>query len=389
MTKIPLAMKPNPVFQDINVRTPFIDHIRIVLTALVIFHHTAITYGAEGGWYYHEVVTQGAPMTLSTILLIALCATDQAFFMGFFLLIPGYFTPLSLERKGTRQFMLDRLKRLGIPMLVYGFVLGPITIALAETTKGYAFIDVIVYLWKRGSFNIGPLWFSEALLILAAGFLLWRMARPRVPKRDDAPLPGHMSLLISALLAGIAAFVIRLWVPVGSEVWSMQLGYFASYVFLFSLGCAAWHHRWLERVDGRLVRPWWVVTWFAIPALPFIGVMSGALQGAKLNFLGGWNVTSLSYALQEPFVAWGIILMLLWKFRLRFNQATPFGRKLAERAYTVYIIHPPVLVGVSLLLRGWEAPVLFKFAVTGSAACMACMVLAGLILRLPGAKRVL
>ena len=388
MTKIPFAMRPNPVFQEINMRTPFIDHIRIVLTALVIFHHTAITYGAQGGWYYYEVVTQGAP-TLSTILLTVLCTINQAFFMGFFFLIAGYFTPPSLERKGTGQFMLDRLTRLGIPMLVYGFVLGPITVALAATTKGHAFIDVLVYLWKRGSFYIGPLWFAEALLILAAGFLLWRLARPEVPKQDDAPLPGHISLLASAILIGFAAFVIRFWVPVGSEVWSMQLGYFASYVFLFSLGCVVWRHRWLERVDGRLARPWWVGTWFAIPALPVIAVMYGALQGTKLNFTGGWNITSIAYALQEPFVAWGIILMLLWKFRLRFNQATPFGRKLAERAYTIYIIHPPVLVSVSLLLRGWKAPVLFKFAITGSAACLACMVLAGLILHLPGAKRVL
>jgi len=29
--------------------------LRGYLTALVLFHHTAITYGAIGGWYYREL----------------------------------------------------------------------------------------------------------------------------------------------------------------------------------------------------------------------------------------------------------------------------------------------------------------------------------------------
>jgi glucan biosynthesis protein C len=32
-------------------RTFFIDRLRVVLTALVILHHTAITYGGSGGWF--------------------------------------------------------------------------------------------------------------------------------------------------------------------------------------------------------------------------------------------------------------------------------------------------------------------------------------------------
>ncbi len=42
-----------------------------------------------------------------------------------------------------------------------------------------------------------------------------------------------------------------------------------------------------------------------------------------------------------------------------------------RRAYAVYIIHPPVLVGVSLLLHPWVAPALLKFCVTGLLACVA------------------
>ena len=53
------------------------------------------------------------------------------------------------------------------------------------------------------------------------------------------------------------------------------------------------------------------------------------------------------------------------------NQPSAFWAWLNRRAYTVYIIHPPVLVGISLLLHGWAAPALVKFGVVGLLACAA------------------
>src|SRR5579862_7999336 len=92
----------------------YIDRLRSAMTMLVIFHHTAITYGAMGGWFYHERKTSGAP---SSLLLTLFCATNQAYFMGFFFLLAGFFTPGSLERKGYRRFIIDRFLRLGLPLL--------------------------------------------------------------------------------------------------------------------------------------------------------------------------------------------------------------------------------------------------------------------------------
>ncbi len=71
----------------------YIDRLRSVMTAFVILHHAAITYGAIGGWFWHEVEPSGA---LGSQLLILFCTTNQAYFMGFFFLLAGYFTPASL-----------------------------------------------------------------------------------------------------------------------------------------------------------------------------------------------------------------------------------------------------------------------------------------------------
>ncbi len=222
-------------------RTFFIDRLRVVLTALVVVHHTAITYGGSGGWFYREVTDGSTP---SSLLLTLLCAVNQAFFMGMFFLLAGYFTPTSLERKGTRPFLQDRVLRLGVPLLVFGFVLGPLTEALAGAAKGRGVLDAWVGAVSQGRFVIGPLWFAFALLIFAAGFVAWRSVRGKRhgPVRH---MPSHAPWLSAALAVGAAALLIRQFVPVGENVLGLQLGYFASYVFLFALGCAAWKHRWL------------------------------------------------------------------------------------------------------------------------------------------------
>jgi len=105
-----------------KVRLFFIDNLRILLITLVMMIHLSITYGGEGGWYYRD----GQADTLSSILLTWHNTVVQAFSMGLFFMIAGYFTPGSYDHKGPRQFLKDRLLRLGIPMLCYDFIIGPL-----------------------------------------------------------------------------------------------------------------------------------------------------------------------------------------------------------------------------------------------------------------------
>ncbi|MBC7663992.1 MAG: acyltransferase family protein, partial [Caulobacter sp.] len=113
-----------------------LDLLRGTMTLLVLLHHTAITYGAIGGWYYREV--KPGP-SLPGTLLVLFCTTNQAFFMGLFFLLAGYFTPSAIARKGSWRYLADRGLRLGLPLLLFGWILGPATIALAETSRGQPF----------------------------------------------------------------------------------------------------------------------------------------------------------------------------------------------------------------------------------------------------------
>jgi len=63
-----------------------------------------------------------APHDDSATALDVFLALNQAYFMGFFFLIAGYFTPGALDRKGAGRFARDRLVRLGIPLLLFVIV---------------------------------------------------------------------------------------------------------------------------------------------------------------------------------------------------------------------------------------------------------------------------
>jgi fucose 4-O-acetylase-like acetyltransferase len=86
-------------------RECYLGRIRVVLTAMVVLHHTAITYGAPGRWFYAELP---ATISLANLPFLLFVSLNQAYFMGTFFLIAGYFAPASCDRKGPARFLLDR-----------------------------------------------------------------------------------------------------------------------------------------------------------------------------------------------------------------------------------------------------------------------------------------
>ena len=151
-------------------RTDFLDRIRVVLTALVILHHTAIMFGGSGGWYFRMETDS----KLERILFTLFASVNQAFFMGFFFLLAGYFSAMSYDKKGSMRFIWDRLLRLGLPILFYGFVLGPFTLALARIHDHKPFFDTWASLIILETFQIPPLCCSLASSIYS---FAWRSAR--------------------------------------------------------------------------------------------------------------------------------------------------------------------------------------------------------------------
>jgi len=370
-------------------RDLYIDRLRTIMTAFVILHHTAITYGASGSWFYNELHVSGET---SSILLTLFCATNQAYFMGFFFLLAAYFTPGSLERKGYAKFIGDRFTRLGIPLLVFIFILGPLTAAMVASHDGKGFWRVFPYLWNHVIIINGPLWFAQALLIFSLAYCAWRAAfgsSLASSSRTPRPVPTYARWLLSAILVGAASLAIRQFVPTGKNVIGLQLGYFAPYIFLFAIGIAAWRYDWLRQLEWKHARPWIITLIAAWPLMPIsIAIAMRVFPPGKANFGGGHTWPAIVYAFWDPFVSWGLIAAWLLIARAFMNKPSAFWSWLNRRAYAVYIIHPPVLVGMSLLLHSFVAPAILKFIVTGTLSCIATWLIADPLVRIPGIRRI-
>lgn len=365
-------------------RSDFLDRIRVVLTILVILHHTAIMYGAEGGWY----LRYKPDSTLSGALLTLFCGVNQSFFMGMFFLLAGCFTPRSFETKGAKKFMLDRVLRLGLPILVFGFLLGPLSIALAETPAAFNVPSFWWYLLSKLTFNIGPLWFAYALLIFSAIYVVLRQASRHLAWQIPLTSLRHSNIMLMLLMCGLGSFLLRLWVPTGQERGLLQIGYFSSYILLFSIGCAAAKTRLLEQIEKKLALPWAWISLLTIPSLFIYAAMSGAFKGVPFELHGGWSWPVVFYAFWEPFVACGIILSLLWRSRVS-TAPWKMWNRLAPLTYAAFIVHAPIVVGLGTWMTSWQQYSLAMFVLVGASSLTASFVLASFLVKLPGARKIL
>ena len=375
-------------------RLLFVDNLRSLMIVKVILVHLAITYGGAGGWYYYERPTTN----LSFIVLTIHNAVNQSFFMGLLFLLSAYLTVGSYDRKGPGPFLRDRFLRLGIPLLVFEFVIHPLLLCLLIKVGAIqiedALGDRLVRYYTSFHLGSGPLWFVETLLFFALIYTAIRVVRPRRAPADTKPLPPPSSknILRFALGLGLLSFVVRLWRPVG---WAfgplnLQFPFFVQYIAMLIVGVVACRNDWLTRLPKAT--GWFClgVGVFSIVVLfPAMFVLGGAMQGDVSKFAGGWHVQALAYALWDQVTGLAMMVGLIVLFRERLNCQGRLTREASASSYTTYIIHTPVIIPFALAVRNVTIYPLLKFIVVSLIAVPLCFALGAVIRRLPGARRIL
>ena len=373
-----------------SVRLYYLDKLRVLLISLIVLMHLAITYGAPGGWYVNEVAFESLGLA-SKILYTTYNATVQAFALGLFFLLSGYFTAASLERKGPRRFIRDRLMRLGLPLIVYTAVINPVIVYLLYSRQE-RFFPFLFSHYTGLKFNMGPMWFVAELLIFTMIYLFWLTVKGSSAvknSRESLTMPSNSRLFVLAFASGVIAFAVRLVFPVG---WSMplvnfQLGYFTQYIVMFALGTAAWRLKWFERVSECSPAPWLGCAALMMLIQPFPLILGSG--GDLGSILGGVTWQALSYALWEPFVCLAMVIGLSTIFYRRLNGSGGWFEALPPNAYAVYVIHPAVMITLTSAFMDLVLPPLAKFAVMSPLVLTGCFGIAGLLRAIPGVKKVL
>lgn len=373
-------------------RLVFVDNIRVLLTILVLLHHLMITYAGSGDWYYEEGREDFATVVVGSWF----CATDQAFFMGLFLLVAAYFVPGSFDRKGALRFIKDRLIRLGIPLVIYSWVVNPVFVyALFVARPGTSFWDWYParYFSTGPLLGQGPTWFIETLLLFSLVYAAWRVLAPQrsVQPAPTAGFPSRTAIALFALALGVVTFLIRIVFVMDEykfEPLNLQLAFFTQYIVLFVVGLVAYRRNWLVTLPDTTGRFWLRAAVLFVLAWAPLMILGGAPDDPR-SFAGGLHWQSFANSLWESLTCVSISIGLIYAFRRYLNGQGPVAALLSRNAYTAYLIHPLVIVPVALAMQGVMLYPLLKWLLAVVISLPLCFLLSSLIRKLPYAGHVL
>jgi len=378
-------------------RHQYLDTLKLLLTVLVVAVHAAITYGATGSWFFHDPATN-FPTSAALSIFNIYC---QSFFMGLFFFISGLFTPRSVERKGPARFVLDRLVRLGIPLLVFSFVINPLT-NYAASRAGHPRLGFETFLRMnfRGlrGMGTGPLWFVQTLLAFSIVAAIVMAVAPKLAKRlpqSGTPHPlraarTFLSLVATGLGVGAVSFLVRQRFPLMTAVSNLQLGFFTQYVVCFVLGIAAYRRGFLDRLAGLGGRLWYWASLACALGLPVLLVAGGAFQNGLGAFTTGLRWQALAYALWEQVTGVVFSMALLAFARRHLDSPGPVVRLATRNAYVTYVFHAPVIAWIAYAWLHLHLPPAVKWLMLVAAGMAATVLLGELVLRrIPGVRRVM
>ncbi len=371
-------------------REHYIDYLRVVLTILVIIHHTAIGYGASGGWCYitPEIIAGWPQLALSVMLTI-----NQAFFMSLFFFISAYFMPGSYDKKGFAVFLKNRFVRLGIPLVIYCTFVNPTLLYFIDVHRGFNPGGLVQYIITSNIKypNTSHLWFVFSLLVFETFYALYRKyLKPKISFifTDTAPQNRHIVWFVAAM--AVIAFLVRIIYPIGGKNFmGLQFGYFTLYTAFYLLGIVARRKNWLEKMSVKTAAGWFFLAVLVIPVVIFAW-LSIIREPALMNeFIGGFHLRSFVLTTWEAIVCTGFCLFFTLAARKYQNRENRLVSVLSLNSYSAYIIHPVLVVATTILLEPVPAPPFTKFLAVCLLATVLCFGFSYLLRLIPRVKKVL
>ncbi len=379
-----------------NSRLYYVDHLRFLLAILVVIHHVAVVYGAFVPGFYYVEPPYDDPGAFRDLIVFA--TVNQSWFMGAFFLLAGYFVPASYDRKGSKAFATDRVVRLGIPLLIFYFVLNPICVIgywlmpteLTGITGGFNFRSwVSAYPELLG---VGPTWFLALLLVFSVAYLGWRQLFDGRSAQRHIAAPNVLVIIVATLVLAGVSYLWRYVIPIGRSVIGFpSLAYLPQYLGFFLLGIAAKRFNWLRSLStmagvcGGIVALAAVI--FLLP-LAFTGEwFSLEVTDAITNGFGGAHWQSAVSALFDSVFAVGITLAALTTAQRLLASRSRIGTFLSVHSYAVYVLHMPVVIFLAYAMRGLELATIPKTAVVSIVVVPVSVLVAFVVRKIPGVAR--
>ena len=210
-----------------NKREYYIDNLRWMILLILIPYHAAQAWNTWGEANY--IFFEGNKLISSIIVFFS------PYFMPLLFVIAGISTRYALRKRTTREYLIDRAKRLVIPLLFGTIVLMPVMTYLADKYNysysggfvehyGIFFTKFTDLIGADGGFSFGQFWFLLYLMIISIVGVGAIKLLKKYNLEDKKDISFWIVLILGAPL------------PLLSELLSIGGKSFVEFTYLFLIG---------------------------------------------------------------------------------------------------------------------------------------------------------
>ncbi|WP_433433738.1 acyltransferase family protein [Nonomuraea sp. CA-141351] len=382
-----MTARTGPSQQTAPDRRPELDAMRALVVVGLVFFHASLVFDTRDDYY-----VKNAETTQITFFIAALCVIWA---MPLLFLIAGLGSWHSMHRRGPGGFAVERLLRLGVPLVFATATIMPVPQWLRLRADPAYHESYLAFLPKfytvrldlsdfpfilRGTyFETGHLWFVVLLLtfsLLLAAVGRWTPPTLEWPAAISRPRGGL--LVLGLPIALVCAFVGLEEAFSGWSRWAFLLFFLYGYFFV---------------TDPRFrvaMRRDWVPAAVVGVALVAIGVPGFVIAGEAPGADAFTDMTPLAIGARTLYglAGWCWLVAILGALD-RPRSPSPGAGKPPRRLYAylssavlpLYVLHQPIVVAVAYFVVGWKAPILVEYLVIVAISLVVTVVVYDLVRR--------
>ncbi len=141
---------------------------------------------------------------------------------------------------------------------------------------------------------------------------------------------------------------------------------------MFSVGVIAVRYDWFKIMSKHHIKVWSITIAATVVLFYLYAFLALGLDSDFSVLMGGPTVHALVFAVVDNVICMGMIFVLIPVFYTRFNKQGSLLRNLSASAFRMYLVHPPILVLVSLGLASISLIPAAKLAIVFPLAVILC-----------------
>jgi surface polysaccharide O-acyltransferase-like enzyme len=326
---------------------------------MVVAHHAGQAYGNTGGVWLVDDINKSSFFRPWFFI-------NAAYMMGLYFFISGYFMMFSLRRKTNLEFLSDRLKRLGIPLIFFTFfIFTPLNFLLSKSTATYFEFFIELY-FKMPPLATGHLWFVASLLAYTIIYIIIR--KLRIGNSLIYIRFSFFHPLLYVFFISLINYTVRLFYSI--DVWKtwlipVEVAHLPQYFSMFILGILFFKNNWLDRIDMKM------------------SMFYGALAVLFWLVLNMFNKNSLLLeSFSESFMCVGVSLALIGIFKKYANTSNQNLALLSENTYGIYLFHLLIVLAFQNLIANIYLTPFFKFVIVTLLSILSSLLISILLRRI-------